>query len=191
MIDHREWTRDNAATMRCGSTALSPRAFDTAIAREIGFPNVSYGEDYAVVCASPRLRDRPSLRFGLSLPQVEGNDSAQPLKPRIATTSIRTDYALMKSSLVSDVDRLIRLRQWSGPRLPRTGGLRESRMRAERFGREVLVRHIPHRIKARRLRSVPVQQRKCFLALRTLIPKKKASLSVRVHAVLQSVSDSQ
>jgi Glycosyl transferase family 2 len=49
LIDHREWTRDNGRNNALRINGLgAPRAFDTAIVREIGFPNVSYGEDYAV-----------------------------------------------------------------------------------------------------------------------------------------------
>lgn len=49
LIDHREWTRDNGRNNALRINGLgAPRAFDTAIARNIGFPNVSYGEDYAM-----------------------------------------------------------------------------------------------------------------------------------------------
>jgi hypothetical protein len=49
LIDHREWTRDNGRNNALRINGLgAPRAFDTAIVRAIGFPNVSYGEDYAV-----------------------------------------------------------------------------------------------------------------------------------------------
>lgn len=49
LIDHREWTARNGHNnlLRVGGIG-APRAFDTAILRRIGFPNVSYGEDYAV-----------------------------------------------------------------------------------------------------------------------------------------------
>jgi Glycosyl transferase family 2 len=49
LIDHREWTRDNGRNNALRINGLgAPRAFDTCILRRIGFPNVSYGEDYAV-----------------------------------------------------------------------------------------------------------------------------------------------
>jgi hypothetical protein len=49
VIDHREWTRENGRNNALRINGLgAPRAFDTAILRRIGFPNVSYGEDYAV-----------------------------------------------------------------------------------------------------------------------------------------------
>jgi hypothetical protein len=49
LIDHREWTRDNGRNNALRVNGLgAPRAFHTAVLRQIGFPNVSYGEDYAV-----------------------------------------------------------------------------------------------------------------------------------------------
>jgi hypothetical protein len=83
----------------------------------------------------------------------------------------------MKFSLVSDVDRLISSQAVEWPALARgLEGLRESRMRAERvFGREVLVRHIPHRIKSTTaaVDAVSVAQRKCFLCPANLDPEEK------------------
>jgi hypothetical protein len=49
LIDHREWTEDNGPNNALRVNGFgAPRGFDTAILRRIGFPNVSYGEDYAV-----------------------------------------------------------------------------------------------------------------------------------------------
>lgn len=49
LIDHAEWTDDNGRNNALRINGLgAPRAFFTPIIREIGFPNVSYGEDYAV-----------------------------------------------------------------------------------------------------------------------------------------------
>ncbi|MGE0101572.1 MAG: glycosyltransferase family 2 protein [Blastocatellales bacterium] len=49
LIDHREWTRENGRNNALRINGLgAPRAFDTAVLREVGLPNVSYGEDYAV-----------------------------------------------------------------------------------------------------------------------------------------------
>ena len=83
----------------------------------------------------------------------------------------------MKSSLVSDVDRLISSQALEWPALARgLQGLRESRMRGESvFGREVLVRHIPHRIKSTTaaVDAVSIAQRKCFLCPANLDPEEK------------------
>ncbi len=49
LVDHREWTRDNGRNNLLRVNGIgAPRAFDTALLRQNPFPNVSYGEDYAV-----------------------------------------------------------------------------------------------------------------------------------------------
>ena len=49
LIDHREWTQANGHNNLLRVNGIgAPRAFATTIIRKIGFPNVSYGEDYAV-----------------------------------------------------------------------------------------------------------------------------------------------
>ena len=55
VIDHREWTEENGMNNALRINGLgAPRAFYTPVIREIGFPNVSYGEDYAVGIAISR-----------------------------------------------------------------------------------------------------------------------------------------
>ena len=83
LIDHREWTDDNGPNNALRINGLgAPRAFDTSILRRIGFPNVSYGEDYAV-----GLRVSREYAIGRIYESVylcrrwEGNsDSALPLE---------------------------------------------------------------------------------------------------------------
>lgn len=49
LIDHREWTPENGHNNALRIAGLgAPRAFHVPTLRTIGFPNVSYGEDYAV-----------------------------------------------------------------------------------------------------------------------------------------------
>jgi hypothetical protein len=49
LIDHREWTRENGRNNALRILGLgAPRAFYVPVLRQIGFPNTSYGEDYAV-----------------------------------------------------------------------------------------------------------------------------------------------
>ena len=55
VIDHREWSDENGPNNALRINGLgAPRAFYTPIIRKIGFPNVSYGEDYAVGLAISR-----------------------------------------------------------------------------------------------------------------------------------------
>ena len=59
LVDHREWTDENGHNNALRVNGLgAPRGFDTNIIRGIGFPNVSYGEDYAAalrVCREYRV----------------------------------------------------------------------------------------------------------------------------------------
>jgi hypothetical protein len=49
LIDHREWSRENGRNNALRINGLgAPRAFNTSVLRRFEFPNVSYGEDYAV-----------------------------------------------------------------------------------------------------------------------------------------------
>lgn len=49
LIDHKEWTAANGANNALRINGLgAPRAFFVPVLRQIGVPNVSYGEDYAL-----------------------------------------------------------------------------------------------------------------------------------------------
>lgn len=55
IIDHKEWTEENGHNNALRINGLgAPRAFFTPLLREIGVPNVSYGEDYALGLAFSR-----------------------------------------------------------------------------------------------------------------------------------------
>jgi len=55
IIDHKEWTNENGHNNALRINGLgAPRAFYVPIIRKIKFPNVSYGEDYAVALAISR-----------------------------------------------------------------------------------------------------------------------------------------
>lgn len=55
IIDHREWTDENGHNNALRINGFgAPRAFYTPVVREIKFPNVSYGEDYAMGLAVSR-----------------------------------------------------------------------------------------------------------------------------------------
>lgn len=55
LIDHKEWTDTNGPNNALRINGLgAPRAFFTPLVREIGFPNTSYGEDYALGLAFSR-----------------------------------------------------------------------------------------------------------------------------------------
>lgn len=55
VVDHREWTDTNGRNNALRINGFgAPRAFFTPVIREVRFPNVSYGEDYAVGLAISR-----------------------------------------------------------------------------------------------------------------------------------------
>lgn len=83
LIDHREWTRENGRNNAIRINGLgAPRAFDTAVLRRFGFPNVSYGEDYAVALRICREYEIGRIYDSVYLcRRWEGNtDSALPLE---------------------------------------------------------------------------------------------------------------
>ncbi len=101
LIDHREWTDANGRNNALRINGLgAPRAFNTAVLRRIGFPNVGYGEDYAVALRLSReyrigrIYDSLYLcrRWGgntdaaLSIDQMNRNDL---YKDRLRTVEIR------------------------------------------------------------------------------------------------------
>jgi hypothetical protein len=100
VIDHREWTDENGHNNALRINGLgAPRAFDTEFMREIGFLNVSYGEDYAAalrICREYRIgRIYESLYLcrrwsgnsdaGLSIEEANRNDT---FKDNIRTNEI-------------------------------------------------------------------------------------------------------
>jgi hypothetical protein len=103
LIDHREWTRENGRNNALRINGLgAPRAFDTAIIRGIGFPNVSYGEDYAMGLRISREYEIGRIYDSLYLcRRWEGNsDSALPLETAnrydFYKDGIRTDEILAR-----------------------------------------------------------------------------------------------
>lgn len=55
IVDHREWTPENGRNNALRVNGFgAPRAFYTPVVRKVNFPNVSYGEDYAVALAISR-----------------------------------------------------------------------------------------------------------------------------------------
>jgi GT2 family glycosyltransferase len=83
LIDHREWSRENGRNNALRINGLgAPRAFNTSVVRSIGFPNVSYGEDYALALRISRDYEIGRIYDSLYLcRRWEGNtDSKLPLE---------------------------------------------------------------------------------------------------------------
>jgi hypothetical protein len=97
LVDHREWSDENGHNNALRIHGLgAPRAFHVPTLRSVGFPNVSYGEDYAVMLRLSRTYGIGRIFDSLYwCRRWQGNtDSALPLE-----TSNR--YALYKDTLRS------------------------------------------------------------------------------------------
>jgi glycosyltransferase involved in cell wall biosynthesis len=101
LIDHREWTDANGRNNALRINGLgAPRGFNTEILRQTGFPNVGYGEDYAVALRLSReyrvgriydslylcRRWEGNTDAALSVEQANRNDA---YKDRLRTIEIR------------------------------------------------------------------------------------------------------
>ena len=115
LIDHREWTDENGHNNALRINGLgAPRAFDTSTMRDIGFLNVSYGEDYAAalqICREHRIgRIFESLYLcrrwpgntdaSLSIEETNKNDT---FKDKIRTVEIIARQEINKHRLKSSV----------------------------------------------------------------------------------------
>ena len=101
LIDHREWTDANGRNNALRVNGLgAPRAFATEALRRVGFPNVGYGEDYAVALRLSREYRVGRIYDSLYLcRRWEGNTDAAPsveqtnrhdhYKDRLRTLEIR------------------------------------------------------------------------------------------------------
>ena len=78
IIDHKEWTPENGRNNALRINGLgAPRGFRTGILRQFGFPNVSYGEDYAVAIRISRRHQIGRIYESLYLcRRWEGNTDA-------------------------------------------------------------------------------------------------------------------
>jgi len=93
MIDHREWTPQNGPNNALRINGLgAPRAFYTPVIRKIGFPNVSYGEDYGVA-----IRMAGEYRIGRIFDELylcrrwEGNSDAALSPERVNANNLYKD----------------------------------------------------------------------------------------------------
>jgi glycosyltransferase involved in cell wall biosynthesis len=116
LVDHREWTDENGRNNALRVNGFgAPRAFRTDILRRAGgFPNVSYGEDYAVCLRISRYyrigriydslylcrRWEGNTDAALSLERINGNDA---YKDRLRSLEIMarqkmTDFSTFKGT---------------------------------------------------------------------------------------------
>jgi glycosyltransferase involved in cell wall biosynthesis len=111
LVDHREWTRKNGHNNLLRVNGIgAPRAFDSSVIRQIGFPNVSYGEDYAVALRITReykigriyenlylcRRWKNNTDTGLSMEKQNLNDF---YKDKLRTAEIEARFLTNKKEL--------------------------------------------------------------------------------------------
>ncbi|MDE5666259.1 MAG: glycosyltransferase, partial [Duncaniella sp.] len=93
LIDHAEWTDENGPNNAIRINGLgAPRAFFTPVARKINFPDVSYGEDYAMGLAiSRRYRIGRIYESLYSCRRWEGNSDHALSQERINANNLYKD----------------------------------------------------------------------------------------------------
>lgn len=93
LIDHREWTDSNGPNNLLRVNGMgAPRAFVTEVVRQNPFPDVSYGEDYAVALAISRRYRVARIFESLYLcRRWEGNSDASPSRVQLNANNLYKD----------------------------------------------------------------------------------------------------
>lgn len=179
VIDHREWTEENGRNNALRINGLgAPRAFYTPVIREVGFPNVSYGEDYAVGLAISRCYRIGRIYDVLYLCRRWGGNSDAALshekmnahntyKDSLRTAELEARLELMNSMGTPDADGLAgffdkQLAQWPDAaeryKALENVGLRD-------LGNGIVLQHNPDRAvsTAAKVDKESLAARKCFL----------------------------
>ncbi|MGM9805661.1 MAG: glycosyltransferase family 2 protein [Candidatus Aphodosoma sp.] len=94
LIDHAEWTAENGHNNALRINGLgAPRAFYTPVLRSVHFPNVSYGEDYAVGLAISRQYHVGRIMTSLyNCRRWEGNSDASLSHDRMNANNFYKDF---------------------------------------------------------------------------------------------------
>lgn len=179
IIDHREWSEENGRNNALRINGLgAPRAFYTPVVREIGFPNVSYGEDYAVGLAVSRSYRIGRIYDVLYLCRRWGGNSDAALshekvnahnlyKDSLRTAEVEARIELVKSYAIPSLDELRdffdrQLAQWPDA-AERHAALEGVELRD--LGNGLVLQHNPARAvsTAAKVDKASVAARKCFL----------------------------
>lgn len=182
LIDHKEWTEENGMNNALRINGLgAPRAFFTPLARQIKFPNTSYGEDYAMGLAFSRhykigrIYDELYLcrRWGgnsdaaLSLDKINANNL---YKDRLRTIELQARQQLRKTGGHKVDDSLYRfftrqLETWDDARM-RYRDLQNVRVRDLTLGDHTfMVQYNPARMVSTgaKIDKKAIAERPCFL----------------------------
>ena len=174
LVDHREWTSGNGPNnlLRVNGTG-APRAFYTPLLRALKFPDVGYGEDYAVVLAVMRAYSVGRLFEPLYLcRRWEGNSDAAPGVERLNANNfykdrIRTiELAARRRLLDTRPPGEAQLERFHERQLDAWDVARERYRQLERVtckrvsldNHEVIVQYNPHRIVSTTAEPTALQQ---------------------------------
>ena len=124
IIDHKEWTPDNGHNNALRINGLgAPRAFFTPLLRQIGVPNTSYGEDYALGLAFSReyrigriydvlylcRRWEGNSDAALSIDKINKNNA---YKDSLRTLELRRRKAMLSNETAGDMFLSQQLANW-------------------------------------------------------------------------------
>lgn len=191
LIDHKEWTDENGHNNALRINGLgAPRAFFTPLLREIGIPNVSYGEDYALGLAFSRNYKIGRIYEELYLcRRWEGNSDAALSIEKVNRNnhykdSLRTREMLLRSQLANDTQAFIhdQLSTWELARKNHQA-LADVQTRFLSVGETTFtVQFNPARIRSTgaKLDAKSIQERPCFLC-RENQPIEQQALKVAPH----------
>lgn len=102
LIDHAEWTDANGANNALRINGLgAPRAFFTPVARALRFPDVSYGEDYAMVLRITRQYKLARIFDSLYFCRRWGGNSDSNLSPEKINANNRYKDAIRSIELLA------------------------------------------------------------------------------------------
>ena len=179
IIDHREWSEENGRNNALRINGLgAPRAFFTPVIREVGFPNVSYGEDYAVGLAISRRYRIGRIYDVLYLCRRWGGNSDAALshakvnahnlyKDSLRTAELKARLELVRSMATPDGDGLKaffdgQLAQWPDA-AGRYAALDDVELRE--LGNGITLQYNPARAvsSAAKVDKESIAARKCFL----------------------------
>ncbi len=179
IIDHREWTEENGRNNALRINGLgAPRAFYTPVIREVGFPNVSYGEDYAVGLQISRRFRIGRIYDVLYLCRRWGGNSDAALshakvnahnlyKDSLRTAEVEARIGLVSSMSIPSSDELAafftsQLKVWDDASA-RYAALENVKVRD--LGNGISLQYNPARIVSTgaKVDATSVAERKCFL----------------------------
>jgi len=182
LIDHREWTDTNGMNNALRINGLgAPRAFFVPVLRQIGFPNTSYGEDYAVGLAISRQyrigriydnlylcrRWNGNSDAALSVEKVNKNNL---YKDWIRTQEIAARRMMLNQDIsAEELDQFFREQLGTWPEVAQRFDELDTKVEKQAFttadGIKLEAQFNPARIRSTgaKVDSKSIAQRKCFL----------------------------